>query len=290
MSPSRSSIKWPIIGTWKVEGHQEAYQGVLFSEDDTVYLRIFLEIPGHPQQQFGNALDSHPRLAPFRPPHQPTVFGETKVAGKVTLLNCVLRKNEGTHQIDPPISRVEITLRVSQGWAGDEFVDRTALYNALSFTAPGLHSVLSASRLQHKFLNPSTADYKSDTHGLKMLTGADEAFLFFPGTPPRAEITNYGKMYMIGFSTSVSGGGSNIYGDVLRTTDSVTIETHGATISDLMNVADQVEQFVSLLCVGPFQGERIQLVIGQVALGQFATADLIVPVGVQTLAFRRREG
>ena len=121
MRPSTLSIKWPIIGTWKVEGHQEAYQGVLFAEDDTVYLRIFLEIPGHPQQLFGNALDAHPRLAPFRPPHQPTVFGETRrrIAGKVTLLNCVLSKHEGTHQFDPPISRVEITLRVSQGWAGD---------------------------------------------------------------------------------------------------------------------------------------------------------------------------
>src|SRR5258708_31807156 len=42
-----------------------------------------------------------------------------------------------------------------------------------------------------------------------------------------------------------------------------------------MNVAYQVEQFLSLLCVGPFRGERIQLAIGQVALGQFGTADLI---------------
>ena len=278
MPPSTLSIKWPIIGTWNVEGHQEAYQGVLFAEDVTVYLRIFLEIPGNPQQLFGNALDAHPRLAPFRPPHQPTVFGETKVAGKVTLLNCVLSKHEGTHQFDPPISRVEITLRVSQGWAGDGFVDRTALYNALSFTAPGLHSVLSASRLELKFLIPLTADCKSDTHDLKMLTGADEAFLFFHGTAPSAEITNYGKTYKIVFSTSVGGGGSNIDGDAIRTTDSISIETTGATLSELMNVANQVEQFLSLLCVGPFQGERIQLEIGQAALGQFATAELICSI------------
>jgi ApeA N-terminal domain 1 len=186
------------------------------------------------------------------------------------------RQAELTQQFDPPISRIEITLRV---WAGEGFVERTALYNTLSFTALGLHSVLSASLLEQKWLILSTADHNSDTHDLKVLTEADEAFLFFRGTAPSTQITNDGKTYKIVFSTSVGGSWSNTDGDVIRTTDSVSIETPGATLSELMNVAYQVEQFLSLLCVGPFQGERIQLAIGQPALGQFATADLIWSMG-----------
>jgi len=49
----------------------------------------------------------------------------------------------------------------------------------------------------------STRKLKSDTHRLKTLTGADQAFLFFRGHEPSAEINNYGKKYKIAFSTSV---------------------------------------------------------------------------------------
>src|SRR5450432_509855 len=100
MPSSVSSIKWPIIGTWKVEGRQERHPGILIVEDDKVYLKIFLEISKPNQQAFGNAMEDHPSLVPFQPPHQPTVLGETKAVGKVTLLNCMLSNTEGTHQID----------------------------------------------------------------------------------------------------------------------------------------------------------------------------------------------
>jgi hypothetical protein len=45
MSFSTSPIKWPIIGTWQLEGHPETYEGVLFAENGEANLRIFLEIP-----------------------------------------------------------------------------------------------------------------------------------------------------------------------------------------------------------------------------------------------------
>jgi hypothetical protein len=152
MPSLKSPIKWPILGTWKLEGHQGAHPGVLSVEDDNLYLTIFLEFSVSNQQPVNNALETHPSLAPFRPPNQPTLFGETKTAGKVTLFSCVLSKTEGAHQIDPPILRIEIMLLVSQAWAGADFVQATRLYEELNIVAPGLHSVLSAARLESKWL------------------------------------------------------------------------------------------------------------------------------------------
>lgn len=272
MPSSKSPIKWPIMGIWKIEGHQ-AHLGILSVEDDKVYLKIFLEL-SNSNQLFANALETHPTLAPFQPPNQPTVFGETKTAGKVTLLKCAQFKAEVTHQIDPPVSRVEITLLVTQAWAGAEFVEGTAIYKELSFAAPGLHSVLSASSLESKWLVRSTRKLKSDTHRLKTLTGADQIFLFSHGHEPSAVIKNHGKTYKIAFSTSVGQSSSSTEGVTFGTTDSVRIETPGATLSELMNVAYQVEQFLSLLCVGPFRGERVD-----VTIDQFRKAELIWSLG-----------
>jgi hypothetical protein len=290
MPRSTSPIEWPIIGTWKVKGHPETYEGVLFTESGEANLRIFLEIPGESQWQLGNRFEDHPRLAPFRQPRL-TVFGETNVAGKVTLLNCMLSGHQATHQFDPPIYRVEVMLRVSQAWAGERFVDHGALYGGMTFTAPGLHSVLSASRLISKWLIASTPDHESDTHDLKALTGADEAFLFFRGIEPSAEIANDGKPYKIVFSTSVRRVSSSTEGDVVETTDFISIDTTGATLSELMNVAYQVEQFLSLLCIGPFRGTRIEVAIDEIrkaeliwSYGRESRSDLLKMMPHQILA------
>jgi hypothetical protein len=167
------SIAWPIIGTWEIQGRSGATPGVLFKSAETVYLKLFLEIPGQPPAGARRMLDSHPHLEPFRPPRQPTICGETKSAGCVTLFNCLQSNIENTFQLNPPISRIELTLRVQQVWVGDAFVGQDTVYTELSFSAPGLHSVLSASRLEHKWLIASTDEYKSETDGLKRLTGAD---------------------------------------------------------------------------------------------------------------------
>jgi hypothetical protein len=248
------SITWPIIGTWTLEGHSEATPGVLFKEGETVYLKLFLEIPGPPSPGTPHTLDSHQCLAPFRPPRQPTICGETKSAGHVTLFNCLQCKSENTFRLDPPTSRIELTLHVQQVWVGDAFVGRDVMYNVLSFSAPGLHSVLSASRLEQKWL-----EYESDTNELKRLTGAEHAFLFHRGQEPRAEISVAGRQYTIVFSTIIGVEGSNTEGDVIRTTDVVRIETSGATIAQLMPIAYQIEQFLSLLCVGPFRGDSFNI-------------------------------
>jgi hypothetical protein len=46
MPLSTPSVQWPIIGTWKVEGHPETYEGVLFVENGEANLRVFLEMSG----------------------------------------------------------------------------------------------------------------------------------------------------------------------------------------------------------------------------------------------------
>jgi hypothetical protein len=258
-----SSITWPIMGTWKVQDSAETYEGVLFAEDGEVRLRIFLEIAGQSLGPGENGWEDHPRFTPFRPPLRPHVLGETK-AGRVTLFDCVLSSHESTHQFTPPIDRIEITLRVSQVWVGRTFLDRATSYNELTFTAPGLHRVLSSARLKQEWLISSTPDRKSDTHDLKELTGADEAFLLFRGIEPSAEIVNDEKVYKITFSTSVGASFSQTDGEVFGTKDFITIKTTGSTLSELMNVAYQVEQFLSILCIGPFRGTRIEVTTDEI--------------------------
>lgn len=116
----------------------------------------------------------------------------------------------------------------------------------------------------------STPDRVSDTHALKELTGADQAFLFFRGQEPSADVNNDGKQYKIVFSTSVGQSSSKTEGVTFGTMDIVRFETSEATISELMNVAYQTEQFLSVLCIGPFRGEQIE-----VTLSPFRSAKLI---------------
>jgi len=254
---SKLPIKSPVIGIWTVDGQQEKHPGVLCIEDERAYLKLFLEIeePVHLA-----AIDDHPRLAPFRPPNQPNIRGETKSLGRVTLLNCAAVNRSGTYQFQPPKSHVELTLLVSQAWAGAECVDQGTEYKELSFAAAGLHNVLATSRVQMEWLVRSTPERKSETHELQVLTGANQAFLIFRNEEPSAEIEASGKKYKITFSTSVGQSSSSTMGVSFGTEDSICVETEsGATIPELMAVSYQLEQFLSLLCIGPFRGEGIKI-------------------------------
>ena len=156
-----------------------------------------------------------------------------------------------------------------------EFLDDAAKYKELSFAAPGLHNVLATSRVEMKTLVRSTPEQPSETNDLQVLTGANQAFLVFRNEEPRAEVEASGKKYKIAFSTSVGQNSSSTMGVSFGTKDSITVETEaGATIPELLAVSYQIEQFLSLLCIGPFRGERIEM-----GLDSFRKVELVWSLG-----------
>ncbi|WP_198164063.1 HEPN domain-containing protein, partial [Bradyrhizobium jicamae] len=62
----------------------------------------------------------------------------------------------------------------------------------------------------------------------------------------------------------------------ITTSDSVYILSKGAILAELVNVAFEVEQFLALLCIGPFRGERVTL-----NLDMIHKAELIWKLGKQ---------
>ncbi|MGO9172197.1 MAG: HEPN domain-containing protein [Rhodomicrobium sp.] len=252
-----SSIKWPIIGIWQVAGCSEFHPGVLSIEDGKVYLKIFLT-QDNGQPPFVGMPENHPSLIALQPPKQPTIFGETRSAGRVTLFNCARLRLEALAR-----THIEITLLVSEVWAGAGFVDVATNYKQVTFSAAGLHGVLSRARIEPKWLVRSRPKHKSDTHRLKTLTGADQAYLYYHGEETSADIMHSGKPYRIAFATSLSHTSSSTDGVSIRTTDCVRIETPGATQAELMAVAYNVEQFLTILCIAPFLGQDVELELNQ---------------------------
>lgn len=64
MPSSTSSIKWPIIGVWKADGHEGSHPGVLFIEDDKLYLKVFFEI-SDPLQAARQTAGNSSKFRPF---------------------------------------------------------------------------------------------------------------------------------------------------------------------------------------------------------------------------------
>lgn len=245
----------PIMGTWSVAGGKEEYLGFLSFEDDNLTLTLYLSVEGN--TAFDILMRTDPRLMPFAPPNQPTLHGQTKAAGHVTLFNCAQLSYRSSNQIEPPVARVELTLRPTQAWIGGGVVSAEERYKELSFRAPGLHNILSTLHIDHQFLVESKPRHKSATHKLKKLTGASEAFLIRQHEQPKAQITKAGKAYEIELASSISQSSSSVDGISITTSDSVYIYSEGATLSEFMSVAFDVEQFIALLCIGPFRGERV---------------------------------
>ncbi|MGB8413080.1 MAG: HEPN domain-containing protein [Candidatus Binatus sp.] len=257
-----SSTKWPILGIWTVDGQQETHPGILYTEGERAYLKLFLAIEDSEKSFLQGTIEDHPHLIPFRPPNRFTVLGETKRSGRVTLLDCAQTSNSGTLHLQSAKSYIELTLLVSQAWTGNVFVDYTTKCKELSFAATGLHNVLATSRVEMEWLARSTPERHSETHDLHVLTGANQAFLVFRNEEPSAEIEASGKKYKITFSTLVQECRSSTMGVSFGTEDSISVETEaGATIPELMAVSYQLEQFLSLLCIGPFRGEGIKIAL-----------------------------
>jgi hypothetical protein len=149
-------------------------------------------------------------------------------------------------------------------------------YQQLSFRAPGLHNILSTVDVDHQFLVESRPKHKSPTHKLKKLTGADEAILVHHREQPKAQIARAGKSFEIQFASSISQSSSSVDGVSITTSDSVYVLSEGATLSELLNVASEIDQFLALLCIGAFRGEKVTLNLNMVQ-----TAELIWKMGKQ---------
>jgi hypothetical protein len=264
----------PVMGMWFVRGRKEEYPGCLHLEDDDLHLTLYLTIDGN--TPFEILARADPRLMPFAPPNQPTLHGRTRAAGHVTLFNCAQLSYQSASQLDQPLARVELTLRPTQAWSGGGFVSAEESYQGLSFRAPGLHNILSTIHIDRQFLAESKPKRKSPTHKLKKLTGANKAFLVHQREQPKAQIVRERKPFEIQFASSISQSGSSVDGLSITTSDSVFILSKGATLSELMNVSFEVEQFLALLCIGPFRGERVT-----VDLDMFHRAELLWKLGKQ---------
>jgi ApeA N-terminal domain 1/Apea-like HEPN len=247
----------PTMGTWSVEGNTQEFPGFLYLEGDNLHLTLYFTIGGH--RSFKVVQRSDPNLMLFVPPNQPTLHGRTGAAGHVTLFHCSQLSYRALNQLEPPQTRLELTLRPTQAWFGDGFVSAEQKYQDLSFSALGLHNILSTIHVDHRFLVESTPERQSDTHELKKLTGADEAFLVHQAKQPEANIVKGGKTYQVLLTSSISQSRSSVDGISIQTSDDVFIRSEGATFAELMNVCFEVEQFFALLCMGPFRGDRVTL-------------------------------
>jgi hypothetical protein len=263
------------MGTWSVAGGSEEYSGFLYRDGDNLQLTLYLTIVGNTPSDILEPSD--PRLTAFAPPNQPTVFGQTKAAGHVTLFNCAQINYQSSNQLNPPQARVELTLRPAQAWTGSGFVSNKQKYHELSFRAPGLHNILSTLHIDNQLLVESKPRRKSPTHKLKKLTGAHQAFLVHQAEQPKAKVVKQGKSYEILLASSISQSGSSVNGTSIMTSDSVFVRSDGATLAELLSVSFEVEQFISLLCIGPFRGERIS-----VQLDTFKEAELFWKLGMPT--------
>jgi len=247
----------PIIGTWSISGGAEEYPGFLYLEDGNLNLTLYLTVVGN--TPFDILQQTDPRFTPFAPPNQPTLHGQTKAAGRVTLFNCAQLNKQSSMKLNPPEARVELTLRPVQAWFGDDFVGAEEPYKELSFRAPGLHNILTTIHIDHQFLIKSRPRHKSPTHQLKKITGANQAFLVYQHEPPAAEIVRNEKPYRVTIASSISHDASSTDGVSIETSDFIVIESDGAPFPELMNVATELEHFLCLLCIGPVRGDRIVL-------------------------------
>lgn len=256
----------PIMGTWSISGGAEGYPGFLALENGNLSLTLYLTVTVNTRSDLPHQTD--PRLIPFAPLNQPTLHGQTKAAGRVTLFNCVQFNKRSSMKPDRSEERIELTLRPVQAWFGDDFVDATKHYRELSFRAPGLHNILTTIRIDLQFLVKSKPRQKSPTHQLKKITGANQAFLVYQHQAPAADIVCGEKSYSVMIASSISQNSSSTEGISIETSDFITIQSAGTSVSELMSVAAELERFLCLLCIGPVRADRIVLKLDNVKNAQ----------------------
>jgi hypothetical protein len=120
------------MGTWSVAESSDEYSGFLYRDGDNLQLTLYLTIAGNTPSDILILKPSDPRLTAFAPPNQPTVLGQTKTAGHVTLFNCAQINYQSSNQLHPPQARVELTLQPAQAWIGSGFVSNRQKYHELT--------------------------------------------------------------------------------------------------------------------------------------------------------------
>jgi len=238
---------------WSVEGCANQHAGVLAYEDTRLQLKLFIEGATSQGKEW-----RHPTLDALRPPNQTTCIGLTSRAGQVTLLRCAQTHLNASFKPSDGSARIELTLVPTQAWSGSALVDPTGSYTSLSFTAAGLHNILANARVQPElFLQSETALDNTLRQQLRATTQADDAYLVYKSRTPTATISHRGKELEIQFSTSISESHSSNTGINVRSRDTIHISAPSATIDELLAVKYEIEQFLSILCVGKFVAQNI---------------------------------
>ena len=126
----------PIMGTWSIAGAAEEYPGFLSLEDDNLNLTIYLTVAGN--APFDVLQQTDPRFIPFAPPNQPTLHGQTKAAGRVTLFNCAQLSTQSSIRLKPPEARVELRSATPAGLVRQWFCQSSGGLQAAELSRPWL--------------------------------------------------------------------------------------------------------------------------------------------------------
>lgn len=240
----------PLLGAWCVDGCADRHAGGLAIEDGRLQLKLFIEGATAHNNEW-----HHPTLEAVRH-KQTTCIGFTSRAGKVTLLRCVQSDFNASLKPADGSALVELTLVPTQAWSGSALVDPTANYIDLSFTAVGLHNILANAHLESEiFLDAETTLNNTLRQQLRAATKADDAYLVYKSRNPKTKINYRGKEFEIEFSTSISNSGSSYTGINIHSRDTIHIAASSATIDEYLAVKNEIEQFLSILCVGKFVGQ-----------------------------------
>ena len=240
-----------LLGTWRIEDCADEHAGSLAVEGGQLQLKLFIDGAISRGQEW-----HHPTLEALEPGAQPLCIGQTRRAGTVTLLRCARSHLHVLHGRPDGRALLEVSLWVGEAWVGFDRVDPAGGYTELFFAASGLHNILANARLKHEFLSETAPD-DSLGHQLREATQADEAYLVYHSRSPKAEINYRGKQFEILFSTSISESHSSHTGIDIRSQDTIHVRASSASTEELLAVKFEIEQFLSILCVGKFATQNV---------------------------------
>jgi hypothetical protein len=249
----RAILAEPLLGVWRVADCADQHAGVLAIEDAQLQLKLYIQGATHDGKEY-----HHPTLDAVRAPKQTMCTGFTRRAGRATLLGCAQTHLSASVKLAEGSALIELTLVPTQAWSGSALLDPTASYVGLSFTAAGLHNILANARVVPElFLNAETTLNNALRQQLRAATQADDAYLIYKSRTPKATINHRGKEFEIELSTSISESHSSHAGINVQSQDTIHISAPSATIDELMAVKYEIEQFLTILCVGKFVAQSI---------------------------------
>jgi hypothetical protein len=239
---------------WHVDGCTVEHAGSLIISQGACRLQLFVD--GATRK--GDDWD-HPTIAALERPNRATCIGRTVRGGTITLVGCSLPQWNSLGGINNDTASLELSVSVSQAWSGPARLHADPVYTILTLIAPGLHNVLANAHLEHKFLDEE-ASTETLVGQLRDLTKARDAYLLYETKSPRATINCKGKSFEIVFSTYLNHSQSSLEGINIRSRDEIRIQAASAmTVEELLAIKFEIQQFFSLLCIGPFIPQSITI-------------------------------